>query len=366
MRQAGGWTSRGRRAGALTGALVAGLVTLASIATAAPVAAAGPLLFQYTTPGEHQLVIPAGVDTLHAVLVGGRGGSGYAAAPTVPAHGGFGAKVVADVAVVPGQVIYVLVGGNGDSGQNGSNGAGGNPGYNGGGRTSGYGNLSNGGAGGASVLQTATEVYNHCPDGLVGGPPPGSTLLAIAGGGGSGGGAMGSTPGGIGGNAGSPAQDGAGGGTPGTPGGGGGSGSNGGAGGAGAGGNALAPGFNGSPGCGGFGGRQVNGPDGGGGGGGGLLGGGGGGAGDGSRSGGGGGGGGSSAGPANAAITTDTTGVPSVTLTATPVETPNTGIPVPAVGAAGPQGELGAGLLVAGLVLNGAVIGRRRSSRGRG
>lgn len=197
-------------------------------ATACPVMTSSPAT--YTTVGEHCFTVPVDVFSLHAVLVGGKGGAGFAVSLNVPAPGGFGADVTADVSVVPDQVIWVEVGGNSQSGQQG-----GTPGFNGGGRSSGFGAFANGGGGGATDLQTVREAGTFCINGLTGGSPAGNTVLAMAGGGGGGGGAQGTTPGGAGGSAGNPRQDGAAGGTPGTPGGGGKAGAAGGTGGAGVG-----------------------------------------------------------------------------------------------------------------------------------
>jgi hypothetical protein len=321
-------------------------------ATACPVLTSSPAT--YTTVGQHCFTVPLDVFSLQAVLVGGKGGAGFATSPNVPAPGGFGADVTADVSVVPDQIVWVEVGGNSENGQQGNS-----PGFNGGGTASGFGAFANGSGGGATDLQTVSEVGTFCVNGLTGGRPAGNKVLAMAGGGGGGGGPQGTAPGGAGGSAGNPGQGGAAGGTPGTPGGGGEAGAAGGAGGAGVGPLGLAPGGTGTPDCGGDGGRQAGGTgdnsDGGGGGGSGAVGGGGGGAGDGRLSGGGGGGAGSSQGPSGVVITTDATGTPSATITFTPV--PGSGA------AAGSDTRLGVGILLAGALLTGGEIARRRTSR---
>lgn len=65
----------------------------------------------FPTPGEHAIVIPAGVSSLHVVAIAGTGGTGNYHVP-----GGFGAKVIGDIAVTPGQTLYLEVGGNGTGG----------------------------------------------------------------------------------------------------------------------------------------------------------------------------------------------------------------------------------------------------------
>lgn len=120
------------------------------------------------TGGEQTFTVPAGVTTLHAVAVGGRGAAGGSGGP-----GGYGALVSADLSVTPGQVLYLEVGGNGVGIAGGFNGggAGGDGAYEDG-----------GGGGGASDIRLAPRAA-------------GTSLtlrLLVAGGGGGGGG---STPG---------------------------------------------------------------------------------------------------------------------------------------------------------------------------
>ena len=131
-----------------------------------------PQGFPYTG-GEQTFTVPAGVTSVHVVAVGGRGG-------TSGALGGAAARVFGNLAVTPGEILYLEVGGNGKS-----SGAGG---FNGGGDGA-------AGGGGASDVRTSPRAA------------AGSLahrLLGAAGGGG--GGALGSflfAPG-MGGNAGSP------------------------------------------------------------------------------------------------------------------------------------------------------------------
>jgi hypothetical protein len=284
------------RHGRAAGIVVAGLV--AALMSSASVFAADPVTVDFAaTGGEQTWNVPAGVTSIHVVLIGGRGGDSFTG-------NGFGHVVTGDLAVVAGTTLFVEVGGNGAN-SIGLPGAAG--GFNGGAAGgSGTGNAGAGG-GGASDIRTVSR----------GDTGTLASRIVVAGGGGGRGGA--STGGGGGGSAGSPGATGPA--TFGIPGGGGGAGttSAGGAGGS-AGGPGDAPGVAGAQGLGGTGGTQSTGTVGnnggaGGGGGGGYYGGGGGGAGAGG--GGGGGGGGSSyTGTATGAfISPDSAGVPSITIT---------------------------------------------------
>jgi hypothetical protein len=260
--------------------------------------------------------VPPGVTSIHVVAVGGRGGDG--GYPTLHGAGGFGATASADLAVSPGQVLYVEVGGNGSAGgvppSPGAQGPGGPGGFNGGGAGSASNNCCNntqsggaGGGGGASDIRTSPR---STADTL------GSRLLIAGGGGGGAGGTNCPTcaPFAAGGSAemdgaGYPSETGGGGATPTSPGAGG----------------QNPSGANGQPGTLGIGGAGAYGLAavalGSGGGGGGAFGGGGGSAGQGGGTLGSGGGGGSSAFAAAASSTsvaTDATGVPSITITYTP------------------------------------------------
>jgi len=215
--------------------------------------------FTYTG-GEQVFVVPAGVTTLHVVVIGGAGGPSEFA-------GGVAAQVIGDIAVTPGQTLYVEVGGNGHSAGLG----GGLGGFNGGGDGGGIGA---GGGGGASDVRTAPLVSGLAPD----------RRLIVAGGGGGTGGNGEASLGGVGGPAGGNGAET----TTGNPGGNAGTETEGGAGGAGF----FGTGGNGELGLGGAGGASGLSGGQGGGGGSGYYGGGGGGGGE--ISGGGGGGGGSS------------------------------------------------------------------------
>ena len=90
-------------------AISAGLVS--TLAWSGPTAQAATQRFAYTG-GEQVFTVPAGVRSLHAVGVGARGGADGAA----DGAGGFGSKAAADLAVTPGEVLYIEVGGNGTNG----------------------------------------------------------------------------------------------------------------------------------------------------------------------------------------------------------------------------------------------------------
>lgn len=131
---------------------------LLALALAGP-ARATEAHFSYTG-AEQTFTVPAFVTQIHVVAIGGTGADGGGT-------GGGGAKVVADIPVTPGQVLYLEVGGNGNSTAGGFNGgadAGGN---------------GAGGGGGATDLRTCPAL-GPCADSL------GSRLLVAGGGGGGG------------------------------------------------------------------------------------------------------------------------------------------------------------------------------------
>ncbi len=125
-------------------------------------AAEAPVTVSFTEVGAHPFTVPAGVSSIHVVAVGAPGGDGRTGL-----KGGRGAAATADLAVVPGAVLGIYVGGPGAS----ATGSGTAPGgFNGGGNGAG----SAGGGGGASDVRlgSATEL---------------SSRLVVAGGGGGGG-----------------------------------------------------------------------------------------------------------------------------------------------------------------------------------
>jgi hypothetical protein len=137
-------------------------------------ASAATQTFNYTA-SEQSFIVPAGVGTVHVVAIGARGGAGG----NTGGAGGAAAQATGDLAVTAGQVLYVEVGGNGDTGQNGA--GSGTGGFNGGasgpacsgGSTPGAG----GGGGGASDVRLASRSAGLSTD---------SRLIVAAGGGGGG------------------------------------------------------------------------------------------------------------------------------------------------------------------------------------
>jgi hypothetical protein len=110
------------------------------------------------TGAEQTFVVPAGVSSVGVVGVGGEGGAGAANGGA----GGFGATVTGDVAVTPGEVLYVEVGADGQSAPNED--TGGLGGFNGGGSGSTYGgSTASGGGGGASDVRTCSMTSLVCP-----------------------------------------------------------------------------------------------------------------------------------------------------------------------------------------------------------
>ncbi|HUA45507.1 MAG TPA: choice-of-anchor D domain-containing protein [Solirubrobacteraceae bacterium] len=308
----------------------------------------------FTSIGAEQCyVVPAGVGALGVVAVGAPGGAGGSSVSPAGGGGGLGAQVSGDVAVTPGETLYVEVGGAGGAGAFTLTGnlVPAAAGFNGGapGVAGPAGVVSPGGGGGASDVRTCSiSGASACP--------AGSTLasrLLVAGGGGGGGTTEGGG-GGAGGGASSIGADGAagGGGQFGGGGGGGGQLVNGGtAGSPGACSMGLGgPASSGSLGQGGIGGYLDGG---GGGGGGGLYGGGGGGA-DGCEAvgtgttvfGGGGGGGGSSFGPPGSTFAQDTTGIPLVRISPLAAPAAQVTPTTPAAFASTPQGEVSAPLTI--------------------
>ena len=141
-------------------------------------ASAGTVTCTYTSAGEHQFAVPAGVTSVTATAVGGQGGSDFGSG----SPGGLGAVAKGTVPVTPGQVIFAEVGILG--------GAAGQlfPGF-----------TDSGAGGGESDVRT-------CPAGGAQPCPAGSTLASrvLVAGGGGGRGDFGDTPG----NAGTPAPGG--------------------------------------------------------------------------------------------------------------------------------------------------------------
>jgi hypothetical protein len=153
------------------------------------------------TGAEQQFVAPAGVSSVQVALVGGHGGSG--AAPEFSseiAPGGMGSITTGMLAVTPGEVLFVEVGGPG--------GTFGEAGYNGGGA----GAYKAGGGGGASDVRTCSIDQANSADPVACGALSSlNSRLLVAGGGGGGGnaGVINSSIGGAGGGAGEKGEKGA-------------------------------------------------------------------------------------------------------------------------------------------------------------
>ncbi|MFT4264522.1 MAG: glycine-rich protein, partial [Nocardioides sp.] len=151
-----------RAAGSLI-SLALGLGTL-TVAGGAPASAATPETVTFLSTGTEQtFTVPAGVTTVHASAVGGRGDAGAYGGGA----GGYGASVSADLSVTPGQVLYIEVGGNGQGVTGGFNGGG----------AGGTGVDNGGGGGGASDIRLAPRAA---------GTSLGLRVLVAAGGGGGG------------------------------------------------------------------------------------------------------------------------------------------------------------------------------------
>ena len=140
----------------------AGLLSAAAVLAAVPGSAlAAPVTASFATTGAPQtFTVPAGVRSVHAIAVGGSGGTSYYGYP-----GGRGAHVEADLSVTPGQLLYVYVGGNGVAGVS-------DGGYNGGGANPGVYGYGGAGGGGSDIRATAGDLD--------------SRLLVAGGGGGAG------------------------------------------------------------------------------------------------------------------------------------------------------------------------------------
>ena len=95
-----------------------------------------------STGSEQTFTVPAGVSSVTATAVGGVGAAGNSGGGA----GGFGAEVTGDLSVIPAQVLYVDVAGNG---------AGTTGGFNGGGASGGGAGCAGGGGGGASDIRTS-------------------------------------------------------------------------------------------------------------------------------------------------------------------------------------------------------------------
>ena len=177
------------------------LVLLA--ASAAPSNAGGvaseTTLFSETSPGDYAVTVPDGIEVLHVVAIGARGGNGAAGTSVGTTSGGRAHQVEADI-TVPARDLFVNIGANGEAAS-----AGGSGGFNGGGdgALAFAGVAQGGGGGGASDIRTILR-------GLAGSEA--SRFLVAAGGGGGGGAGQGAggQAGGAGGDAAAAGSDGTG------------------------------------------------------------------------------------------------------------------------------------------------------------
>jgi hypothetical protein len=161
---------------------VAALATLFALGHPAAAPAATIASQSFTSPGEQQFVVPAGVTTLQVTLVGGNGGVGAGGA--TGGSGGIPATVKAQLAVSPGEILYAEVAGNGQT-AGGAHNPGGYGGGGEGGARSAFGGTGGGGGGGASDVRTCSA---SVPPAACGGRESLASRLIVAGGGGGGGG----------------------------------------------------------------------------------------------------------------------------------------------------------------------------------
>ena len=140
-----------------------------AIVVAAPAPAdAATTRFAYTG-GEQAFTVPAEVRSLHVVAEGGDGAAG---SPT--AAGGRGARVTTDIAVTPGETLYIEVGGSGGRGGSDFGGGAGDVDL--------LGGHAGGGGGGATDIRRVPRTATGSE---------GTRLLVAGGGGGGGGGPFG-------------------------------------------------------------------------------------------------------------------------------------------------------------------------------
>src|SRR5262245_21729857 len=164
--------------------LLAFAATCMSLGGVADAAAADTQHFGFTG-FEQTYVVPDRVHSVHVVAVGGRGGVGSDdSIVAMTFHGGlagFGARLEADLAVTPGQALFIHVGGNGHDGAGGTAAAGG---YNGGGTS--FADVfhpAGGGGGGGTDVRVCSIFAVNC----MGAPNSLSSRVLVAGGGGGGG-----------------------------------------------------------------------------------------------------------------------------------------------------------------------------------
>jgi hypothetical protein len=160
---------QGRRARTLDTSLVvlAAICALAGSLDADAAGAAEQRVEDFAFTATSQLfVVPAGVTSVHAVLIGGHGGAGSERAGS-EARGGEGEQLTAQVSTSPGELLFVEVAGNGESGASPGHGRGG---YDGGGNAESHQGLEQdgGGGGGGSAGLSSTMPSTAYPGGAGG------------------------------------------------------------------------------------------------------------------------------------------------------------------------------------------------------
>jgi hypothetical protein len=146
-----------------------GAVVIPMLATATPAAAATVSTFSYSS-GYQFFTVPAGVSTLYITVDGGSGADGQGIAGGGP--GGPGGEVRGDLAVTPGEVLTLWVGGAGQADGGQGFGAPGHDDFEGGTGGPGYGTGTGNGGGGGGASYIGVN----------------NTIMMLAGGGGGGGG----------------------------------------------------------------------------------------------------------------------------------------------------------------------------------
>jgi hypothetical protein len=163
----------------------AAALTTREVTVTTPAGTSGPVMFtvfqsvttfNFIAPGGQQnFTVPVGVTQLTVLALGAQGGNagfgGYA--------GGKGGSVTATIAVSPGEVLAVFVGGKGGTDFGSTGGLGG---FNGGGQ--GSPNFSGGGGGASDVRQAGTRVVVAGGGGGAGVTSPSATAHPVGGGGG--------------------------------------------------------------------------------------------------------------------------------------------------------------------------------------